>query len=753
MVMMKKTILLLFCLSLVSVVCAQTNHRKMSAWVWQLCQEQASHEGGGRGGHPARISSNGHVPELCAFVRIEGDGEQVLASQGARMLDRQGDIYIASIPLNRLQTLADEPAVSRIEANRSHHLLMDTTAITVNALPVYAGQGLPQAYTGQGVVVGVEDVGFDLEHPNFFSADGAQYRISRFWDMLSADTLESVLYVGADYQGEEAIRALGHSRDGVIMTHGTHTLGTLAGSGADTPYRGMAYESDICIVANAVTEDAEFINPDDYYKYTYATDALGFKYIFDYADECGLPCVVSFSEGSGQDFRGDDILYYSYIDQLLGPGHIMVASAGNTGHFMTYIHKAKDEPRAGARVRASGTTASFTAKSEQPFSMRMTVYDEGAVVAVKEFSLDQVMGAPDQQWNDTLTTDKLPYYLSVRAYPNCYNEAEKVLEGYISTVAKMPDPEHPGDSVKVYLGDVENITIELLGEGAEVDYYNGSGYLHTWYDMTGLQKGVYSIHSPGSAPNVICVGATTQRSSYVNWRGESKTYPQTTIGPGKGARAEYSSIGPTFDGRVKPDVMAPGSFVMSSYSSYYYENNDPDDIVHFTESNGRRYPWGADTGTSMATPIVAGAIALWLQAQPWLTPDDVKGVLQRTSRHIDPSADYPNNKDGYGEIDVYKGLLDVLSLTGIEEIDSYQPREARFDVSHEGLLTISFNSPPAHQVQVALFATSGVKVLSTVVDSGQERAQVDLHSLPKGVYAVQLTTEDASIKGSTLIRR
>ena len=42
---------------------------------------------------------------------------------------------------------------------------------------------------------------------------------------------------------------------------------------------------------------------------------------------------------------------------------------------------------------------------------------------------------------------------------------------------------------------------------------------------------------------------------------------------------------------------------------------------------------------------------------------------------------------------------------------------------------------------------------STVVDSGQERAQVDLHSLPKGVYAVQLTTEDAFIKGSTLIRR
>lgn len=750
---MKRSLLILLCLVASWTAGAQNHHRKMSAWVWQLCQEQMADNTGQQRRHIAGVSPGGQVPELCAFVHMEGDGERVLAAQGAQVLDRQGEIYIASIPLNRLQALADEPAVRRIEANRSHHLLMDTTALTINALPVYAGQDLPQAFTGQGVVVGIEDVGFDLGHPNFFSADGGQYRIHRFWDMLSTDTLESTLYVGADYRGEEAIRALGHSRDGIVMTHGTHTLGTLAGSGADTPYRGMAYESDICIVANAVSSDAEFINPDDYYKYTYATDALGFKYLFDYADERGMPCVVSFSEGSGQDFRGDDILYYSYLDALVGPGHILVASAGNTGHFLTYIHKAKEEQRAGARVRASGNSISFAAKSAQPFSLRMTVYDEGTVTAVREFSLEEVMGATDQQWKDTLITERLPYYLSVRAYPNCYDETEQVMEGYISTVKKMPDPEHPGDSIEVYIGDVEHITIELLGEGAEVEYYKGSGYLHEGYGLTGTQWGVRSIHSPGSAPNVICVGATTQRSAYVNWKGETKTYPESTIGTGHGAKANYSSMGPTFDGRVKPDVLAPGTFVLSSFSSYYFENHEPDGVVRFTEKDGRSYPWGASTGTSMATPVVAGAIALWLQAQPGLSPSDILGVLERTSRHTDPAASYPNNWEGYGEIDVYRGLLDVLSLTGIDGIATHQPRQARFALSDEGLLTIAFSTPPTHQVRVAVFASSGVKMLTASIAGGSEQAQINLGHLPKGIYVVQLSTEEAALHGSTLIRR
>lgn len=168
-----------------------------------------------------------------------------------------------------------------------------------------------------------------------------------FWDQISSDTLQSTLPVGREYIGKEHLLALGCSRDGYDNSHGTHTLGIAAGSGcegvaSDIPgkYHGMAYESDICLVANATSENAALIDSSQTYKFTYAMDALGFKYIFDYADQVGKPCVISFSEGAGQDFDGTDLLYGEILDSLTRiPGHVLVSSAGNNGQQYYYMHK------------------------------------------------------------------------------------------------------------------------------------------------------------------------------------------------------------------------------------------------------------------------------------------------------------------------------------------------------------------------------------------------------------------------------
>lgn len=183
-------------------------------------------------------------------------------------------------------------------------------ALYTNAADIYTGTRLPQAYTGNGVVLGIMDVGFDLTHPTFLNADGSASRISRFWDQLSADTINSPMYVGAEYATPETIRAYAHSRDGGELYHGTHTLGVAAGNGAGSRYVGMAPESELCLVSNAVSGDEPFIAEEDMYRYTTATDVLGFKYLFDYAESVGKPCVVSFSEGMRQSFSGDALLYY-----------------------------------------------------------------------------------------------------------------------------------------------------------------------------------------------------------------------------------------------------------------------------------------------------------------------------------------------------------------------------------------------------------------------------------------------------------
>ena len=679
--------------------------------------------------------------ELCAFVRVDGEGqtgERLLASMGCRPLAHYGNIYIASIPVARLAALSLHPKVMRIEAHRSHSLQMDTTTVLMGGTRAHQGVALPQAFNGEGVLVGVEDIGFDLTHPNFYDATATRYRIKRFWDFLSTDTVGSALYVGADYTTEEALKGYAHSRDGLIQSHGTHTLGSAAGSGYNSPYRGMAPGSDICLVSNAVTEDLALIDSADVNKFTYATDCLGFKYIFDYADELGVPCVVSFSEGSSMDFRGDDMLYYEILDSLTGPGHILVASAGNAGQAVTHVRKPAEMEKAPVAIFSNGKVAYFSAKgNKKDYKLVMQMQGTNGLRSEYPVTVDLVYAQPDSVLADTVVVGEKPYYITASCYPSCFNSNEDVLEIILQTDSPV--------GLDYYAG------VDLIGEGTEVELFRGAGYIMP--SDASLGDNAYSLHSPSSAPSVISVGATGYRTGVRNYLGDYRLYDMGT----DGMRSEYSSVGPTFDGRIKPDVMAPGTNVISSYSSYYIEASPEagdllSDVERF-EFQGRTYSWNANSGTSMSTPVVAGAIALWLQAKPDLSPDDVIEVIRETSRHYDPNLQYPNNLYGYGEIDAYAGLLYILGISRIEGISHSQPAGVGFSLSGDGVLTMTFGDSADVPVEVRVYATSGTLMTKTKSKPLSGKIVMNLASLPHGVYAVQVNGPNASTTGSTLVRR
>ena len=171
---------------------------KMSSMVRRLAVGEA---------HPSSMRKvrQSHEGSLCAFIRISEDGSRLLRDNGCRELARFDDIYIADIPLSQLRHLSVNDNVTRIEAGKSCALTLDTTIQVVNLPPLYEGNHLPQAFTGKGVIVGLQDIGFDLTHPNFYDAQTGKCRISRFWDQLSVDTINSGLYVGRDYTTEDAI--------------------------------------------------------------------------------------------------------------------------------------------------------------------------------------------------------------------------------------------------------------------------------------------------------------------------------------------------------------------------------------------------------------------------------------------------------------------------------------------------------------------------------------------------------------------
>ena len=117
-------------------------------------------------------------------------------------------------------------------------------------------------------------------------------------------------------------------------------------------------------------------------------------------------------------------------------------------------------------------------------------------------------------------------------------------------------------------------------------------------------------YSPGNDPFVISVGGSDEQGDY-----------------GKGARAYWSSAGRTQDGFYKPDVMAPGAHIVSTLapnSAFQY-------LCPACVISGAYFKAG---GTSMAAPVVSGAVALLLQVKPGLTPDQVKAALMATDKPI-----------------------------------------------------------------------------------------------------------------------
>ncbi len=135
--------------------------------------------------------------------------------------------------------------------------------------------------------------------------------------------------------------------------------------------------------------------------------------------------------------------------------------------------------------------------------------------------------------------------------------------------------------------------------------------------------------------------------------------------PARGNLAPFSSHGPTADGRVKPDITAPGAVVVSSLNSYDTQYNATSPYVAAsTVWNSRTYYFGAFMGTSMATPVVTGIIALMLEQDPTLTPENVKDIFKSNSISDSFTGTIPVDGSetwGWGKINAYADLNSLIT--------------------------------------------------------------------------------------------
>jgi serine protease AprX len=218
----------------------------------------------------------------------------------------------------------------------------------------------------------------------------------------------------------------------------------------------------------------------------------------------------------------------------------------------------------------------------------------------------------------------------------------------------------------------------------------GNEALHAWHYLT----------SPADADSIISVGAVT----------------------GAGDVAVFSSVGPTSDGRTKPDVCARGV----------------DDVCAQVSPKSESM-YAINNGTSLSTPLVAGAATLILSARPEMTPIDVRNALRSTASN----ALTPNNSIGWGIIDTYKalmakGLLISAQLSSVREADSSQTVSVHI-LSPSALVGDSLLYH--YSIDGASTFITGRLTLQTVIDSSTASG-VYTFLLPKNASHFYLSAAD-----------
>ncbi len=217
--------------------------------------------------------------------------------------------------------------------------------------------------------------------------------------------------------------------------------------------------------------------------------------------------------------------------------------------------------------------------------------------------------------------------------------------------------------------------------------------------LTGFTKGNgdFTINTLICNDYVISVGSYITRNVWTNYKNEASWYIEsklTGMNQEIGEISDFSSYGIDGNGKARPILLAPGQGLISGANNYdeslflkgtpgaVDESNVSTFLCSYVEKHGRKNWYLLSQGTSMSTPVTSGIVALWLQAKPTLTTNEILSVLKKTCVNDDFTtnvARIPSGNKvqaGWGKIDCLAGLEAILGTTDIESISMDGHREA-----------------------------------------------------------------------------
>ncbi|MEO7091697.1 MAG: S8 family serine peptidase [Polyangiales bacterium] len=504
---------------------------------------------------------------------------------------------------------------------------------------------------GRGVYVGIVDTGLDVTHADFRAPDGST-RVAWLLDFSMKARPGNALdekYGGRVFDRRE-LQALLDAKATTGLPddpegHGTHVAGIAAGNGGlEKIYVGVAPAADLVIV-RATRDESGSIDE---------ADAIaGAAFVFDVAAKDGVPAVVNLSLGSQFGPHDGTSTFETSLARLAkGPGRAIIVAASNEGG--TPIHtslRVSPGVEFEIPIRLDGADGHGAAyRSAQVFAW-LNLRDDGDVhVGLK--------GPDGEEWLDDVGKGE-----GVEARP------DGLLVQIVNDVGGKngPIPGGTHGAIVTFRGalPVGDYTLVLEGDGAIEAWLQGVGGASdgpgaAYFPQGGQIEGTIGV--PASSEALIAVGCVGFRRSYR--KGVLKEFLTPEVPPG--TRCFFSSAGPSATGALRPDLLAPGYFVISSLARTAYGKIPlgefgPDQVVDGTHEHA------ALSGTSMSTPFVTGATALLFQKDPTLTHENVRALLQAGARSLTDDASPPlllrDYAKGAGILDV-EGALAALDRKG-----------------------------------------------------------------------------------------
>ena len=565
------------------------------------------------------------VERVESFITLDGTSIAELEAAGVKVTGKFSDFVTASVPVNKLEAVARMSGVKQVGIARNARLLTDVAKGIVNADKAWDGTnyGLPQGYTGQGVVVGLIDDGIEFNHRAFLDENG-NTRVKAVYlpNASSANggttvSIDGVQMMGYHYTTPSQIAAL--TCDDSSESHGTHTTGCAAGSQVGN-YAGMAPEADLilCGCGSSLTETAII---------------SAAKYIGWYAQQLGKPCVISISLGSDiGPHDGMSITSRAYTEVANTYGAVILLAAGNEADIIGHAKKslASDADYMAVTNNVSGGWWGGSATGA------CDIWNSTS----DELQVKVIVSGSQSDWMTSGTFGDVTVSGGVDAYNNRYNLYIESSESTATYVIKGS----AGNTINVYT-DCYYSTLS-----------SSSGTVSGYTITPGTYEG--SMCDDMTSPKVISVGAQASRSG---------------DGYGQGDVAYFSSYGTDCNGVDQPFITAPGHYVISSINGYDSYQSSSWSMTY----NGRTYKWGEMSGTSMATPCAAGVVALYLQADPTLDVDRVKEVIAETATAYPSGSTSPVMARGHGIINALDGIEYILQHQGPTIIA--KPEEVTFE--------------------------------------------------------------------------